>query len=68
MLVIRNVDKLKPNGQYLFQDVSLEIDRGIVAITGRSGSGKSTLLKCIAYLTPFDKGEILLDNKLFLFQ
>lgn len=34
----------------------------VIVIIGPSGSGKSTLLRCINHLTPFDKGEIYLED------
>ena len=36
----------------------------VVAIIGPSGSGKSTLLKCINFLEPYDKGEIIFEGTL----
>lgn len=45
-------------------DVHLEVLRGeFLAITGPSGSGKSTLLRCLAGLTPPDKGRISIDGR-----
>jgi len=45
------------------RDVSLTVDRGeVVVIVGPSGSGKSTLLRCINYLEPVDRGQIIIDG------
>ena len=52
--------------QHLFavKDVSMHIEKGeIKLIFGPSGSGKSTLLRCLAMLTPSDKGEIFLGDQ-----
>lgn len=52
--------------QHLFavKDVSMHIGKGeIKLIFGPSGSGKSTFLRCLAMLTPSDKGEIFLGDQ-----
>ena len=46
------------------KDVSMQIGKGeIKLIFGPSGSGKSTFLRCMAMLTPPDKGEIFLGDE-----
>ena len=46
------------------RDVSLKISKGdIKLIFGPSGSGKSTFLRCMAMLTPPDKGDIFLGGE-----
>ena len=46
------------------KDVSLQINEGdIKLIFGPSGSGKSTFLRCLAMLTPPDKGDVFLRNE-----
>ena len=46
------------------KDVSLKIEEGqIKLIFGSSGSGKSTFLRCLAMLTPPDKGDIFLGDE-----
>ena len=48
------------------KDVSMEIRKGeIKLIFGPSGSGKSTFLRCMAMLTPPDRGEIFLGDQCF---
>ncbi len=47
----------------ILRGASLDVERGKVAVLlGMSGSGKSTLLRTINGLTPFDQGEILVDD------
>jgi len=46
------------------KDVSLKINEGdIKLIFGPSGSGKSTFLRCLAMLTPPDKGDVFLRQE-----
>jgi polar amino acid transport system ATP-binding protein len=43
--------------------VSLAVPRGeVAAIIGPSGGGKSTLLRCLNGLTPFDAGQVQVDD------
>ncbi|ONI39882.1 hypothetical protein AN640_00330 [Candidatus Epulonipiscium fishelsonii] len=56
-----NIKKQTPN---FIISINIVTNTGIVGILGKSGSGKSLFLKCLAGLEPFDKGEIILDNKI----
>lgn len=48
----------------IFEDISLEVDRGdILCILGPNGTGKSTLIKCITGLLNLDNGNILVNGK-----
>jgi len=50
-------------GNPVFENIDCHIERGeFVTLLGPSGCGKSTLLRCIAGLTPVDRGQILLDG------
>ena len=45
-------------GPPIFRDISLSVERGLVAVTGRNGSGKSTLLKIFAGLVRPTGGSV----------
>src|SRR5262245_20985347 len=55
-------------GSRVLKSVSLNIERGeMVGLIGASGSGKSTLIRCIAGLTPVDRGANGSDGEILLF-
>ncbi len=63
LLQIKNVTK-QFGDHVVLQDVSLDIAKGeVVCIIGPSGSGKSTLLRCINFIAPPEKGEIVFEGK-----
>jgi polar amino acid transport system ATP-binding protein len=48
----------------VLRGISQRIEAGeAVVVIGPSGSGKSTLLRCINYLEPPDRGEVLIDGE-----
>ncbi|KAF9366375.1 hypothetical protein BGX34_003654 [Mortierella sp. NVP85] len=58
-----NVGKKKDDGTWLFRNVNIELQKGILTITGPSGVGKSTLLKCINQILTMDEGQVYLQDK-----
>lgn len=64
--LIRVQDLHKKFGKLeVLRGVSFEVRRGeVMAIIGPSGSGKSTLLRCLNFLEPYEKGEVLFDDAL----
>lgn len=66
MLKISNLRKSFGLTEVL-KGIDLEINKGeIVVIVGPSGGGKTTLLRCINALEKADKGNITVDENLFL--
>lgn len=62
MLKINNISKRYKNKKIL-NSINLEINDGeIIGLIGQNGSGKSTLMKVISLLTPFNDGNIYLNN------
>ncbi|MEI3266635.1 ATP-binding cassette domain-containing protein [Frisingicoccus sp.] len=55
------------DGEYLFQDISMDIRRGErVALIGDNGAGKTTILKIINGLLPADTCELRLGAKVHI--
>lgn len=52
------------DGKPVFQDISIELNRGeLVCLLGVSGGGKTTLFNVISGLLSPDEGRVLLDGK-----
>nr|CAG8456394.1 14206_t:CDS:2 [Entrophospora candida] len=59
---VENLSKKKPDGSYLFKDISFTLfDKEIVTITGPTS--KTTLLKCLSQLIVYDDGHVFIDDK-----
>jgi multiple sugar transport system ATP-binding protein len=64
-LVLKNINKIYPNGFQAVYDFDLEIKDGeFIVLVGPSGCGKSTLLRMIAGLEDITGGEFLISGKL----
>ncbi|KAG0304607.1 hypothetical protein BGZ98_005281 [Dissophora globulifera] len=59
----KNIGKKTEEGEWLFRNIDLELDNGVLTITGPSGVGKSTLLKCINQTITMDEGQVWLQEK-----
>ena len=68
-LILENVSFSYKKNNYLFEDINIEIrKKQKILLAGESGSGKSTLLDLIAGLIKPTKGEIILDNKINIYE
>jgi len=52
-----------PFSDWIFRNVSLELENGIYIIVGRNGVGKTTLLRIIAGILKPQKGRIYINSK-----
>ena len=59
MLVLENVSKRFPAGNYGVRGVSLTLTGGVVGLLGPNGAGKTTLMQMIATITRPTEGRIL---------
>ena len=63
-LVLKDINKIYPNGFHAVHDFNLEIEKGeFIVFVGSSGCGKSTTLRMIAGLEDISTGEFLIDGK-----
>lgn len=64
IIELKNITKKYRNGQVIFNDFNLSVDKGeFVGIVGQSGSGKTTLLNIIGLITEFESGEISINRQ-----
>ena len=64
-IILKDVNKIYPNGFHAVHDFNLEIYKGeFIVFVGSSGCGKSTTLRMIAGLENISKGEFIVDGKL----
>jgi ATP-binding cassette subfamily B protein len=61
---LKHVSFSYPNGRAVFDDLSLEVERGQrVGLVGPSGGGKSTLVALIQRFYDLNEGRILIDGQ-----
>ena len=67
MITLNNVDKYfnkhKKNQIHVINNISLKLDKGLIAVLGPSGCGKTTLLNVIGGLDNIRKGSIYINDK-----
>ncbi len=64
-LVLKNINKVYPNGFHAVHDFNLEINEGeFIILVGPSGCGKSTTLRMIAGLEDITNGEFWIGDTL----
>ena len=63
LITLKNVKKEYGKNQVLFENLSLEIEKGeFVGLVGKSGAGKTTLLNIIGLITDISEGTIIIDS------
>lgn len=64
-LVLKNINKIYPNGFHAVKDFQIDIeDKEFIIFVGPSGCGKSTVLRMIAGLEDISSGELYIGDKL----
>ncbi|OJV54667.1 MAG: multidrug ABC transporter ATP-binding protein [Bacteroidetes bacterium 43-16] len=61
-LVIKDLNKVYPNGVKPLNNINLTIDKGLFGLLGPNGAGKSSLMRTIAALQNPDSGSIMLGD------
>jgi multiple sugar transport system ATP-binding protein len=63
-LVLKNINKIYPNGFQAVYDFNLEVKEGeFIVLVGPSGCGKSTILRMIAGLEDITGGEFIISGE-----
>ena len=57
-IIIKNLNKIYPNGNHDLKDINLEIPSGMFGLLGPNGAGKSTLMRILVALMEPTSGEI----------
>lgn len=64
MIVMKNVNKLYPDGFHALKNINLEFKQGeMTVLIGPSGCGKSTTMKLINHLITPSSGSVLINGK-----
>ncbi len=63
-VVLRDVNKVYPNGFHAVYDFNINIEKGeFIVLAGPSGCGKSTTLRMIAGLEEISSGDLIINGK-----
>lgn len=63
-VILRNVNKVYPNGFHAVYDFNIDIQKGeFIVLAGPSGCGKSTTLRMIAGLEEISNGDLIINGK-----
>ncbi len=57
-IIIKNLNKIYPNGNHALKDINLEIPSGMYGLLGPNGAGKSTLMRILVALMEPTSGDI----------
>jgi len=61
-LIIKDLNKVYPNGVKALNNINLTINKGMFGLLGPNGAGKSTLMRTVATLQDPDSGSIHLGE------
>lgn len=61
-LIIKDLNKVYPNGVKPLNNINLTIDKGLFGLLGPNGAGKSSLMRTVAALQNPDSGSIMLGD------
>ncbi len=63
-VILKDVNKVYPNGFHAVYDFNIEIEKGeFIVLAGPSGCGKSTTLRMIAGLEEISTGDLIINGK-----
>ncbi|MGQ9619540.1 MAG: ABC transporter ATP-binding protein [Bacteroidales bacterium] len=62
-IIIRDLNKIYPNGTHALKNINLEIEPGMFGLLGPNGAGKSSLMRILVTLMKPTSGMVLLDGK-----
>ena len=63
-VVLRDVNKIYPNGFHAVYDFNINIEKGeFIVMAGPSGCGKSTTLRMVAGLEEISTGDLIINGK-----
>ena len=63
-VILKDVNKVYPNGFHAVYDFNIEIEKGeFIVLAGPSGCGKSTTLRMIAGLEEISSGDLIINGK-----
>lgn len=57
-IIIRDLNKVYPNGNHALKDINLEIPTGMFGLLGPNGAGKSTLMRILVALMEPTSGQV----------
>lgn len=57
-ILIKNLNKIYPNGNHALKEINLEIPTGMFGLLGPNGAGKSTLMRILVALMEPSSGEV----------
>ena len=57
-IIIKNLNKIYPNGNHALKDINLEIPAGMFGLLGPNGAGKSTLMRILVALMEPTSGQV----------